>query len=137
MNMWRVFCTFEPPFEIIWSCYMSRVFSYLSKSTCLFKWWIITFFFSISLSTMGILPLHFSSSPWVGPISLVISAVSLTNASFWLLPVNILFLISVSFSSNSLAICLSFSIESFSYFFSWIRLPHSCSRFLSLSVSSS
>ena len=63
MKEWSTFCTFDPPFEIICSCYMSKVFSYFSKSTCLFKCWIETFFFSISRSTMGIRPLHFSSYP--------------------------------------------------------------------------
>lgn len=47
MKECSTFCTFDPPVEIICSCYMSSVFNSFNKSICLFRWLIITFFFSI------------------------------------------------------------------------------------------
>lgn len=134
---WRVFCTVLPPWEINCNCWRSIVFNSFNKSICLFKCWIMAFFFSISLSTKGVLPLQLSNSLIMGPISLLSSSVNLENASDLLLNSLILFCLSRICSSKFLDFSFSKSKRSLSYFFSSIRLEQSCSRLLNRSTNKS
>ena len=137
INEWSTLWTFYPPVDIICSCCMSSVSSSFSRSICLFRWCIITFFFSMSFSTKGILPKYFCKAPSVGAIYMEIYPVILFKASVLLLLVVVLVSNSVIFSLNYFERFFSVSKASVSSFFYWIRLEHSCSRFLSRSVISS
>lgn len=137
MKEWRTFCIWLPPWAIICRCYRSKFLSYFSRSTCLFRYPIVFCLRSISRWTIGIRPLHFSSSPYKGTLSSLISCDTRRRASV------LLRLWRMASSAWAVACCSSFSKRfwssraSCSSFFSWMRLEHSCSRFLRRSVSRS
>ena len=135
MNSWRVFCMWTPLVEIIWRWSKLSPFSSLIKSTCLFKWFIMMFFFSISLYTIGILSVHFCSSFLSGMIYFSNSWLILIKDS------DVHLSYKISCYSDLISFKKFFSLPYSAYTASWksflseIKAEQSCSNLPNLSTS--
>lgn len=121
-----VFCICIPLVAIICRWSKSNPFNSFNKSTCLFKWFINTFFFSIYFSTKGILPWHFSNSLLTGTVSCSNYLFTLLNDCDWHLFSTISLFVSVIFFTNCFSFTYSLSMASCKSFLSLIKLDDAC-----------